>query len=314
MNIVLVTTSLLLIFFQIATHTTTATTTNTSTTGQLLDESILKLQQNVQRLTASTHDLVDEYKALKNDIAAMRKLHRPCDPCKASTETTGVCDCTNIKPKKDCLQFYLDGYKVNGVYRLQKGPGFHTLHAYCDQTTEGGGWTVFQRRQDGSVEFNRTWSDYKDGFGDIEGEFWFGNENIYDLTKPSFAPKKSQLLINMRMKDAKDSTVFVKYNRFEIMDEALKYKLAISGFTGNVTVNPKGLDYNSYMKFSTFDSDNDRFDKGHCGKSNGAGWWYGFCTYVNLNAAYKFVSVSSRSITWHTKQPIFVEMKTRRIL
>ena len=94
MKIVLLTKVFLIIFH-------TATSTNTSTTGQLLDESILQLQQNVQRLTNSTKELENEYNTLKNDIIALRKLHGPCEPCKASSHDKNMCDCTEIKPKKD---------------------------------------------------------------------------------------------------------------------------------------------------------------------------------------------------------------------
>ena len=304
MTIVFFATLLLAVF-----HSTSVFSANI-TAGGLLDKSILKLQQNVKRLTTFVKDLETEYQTLKGEIVALQSLHKPCEPCKTSIKDSNICDCTNIEPQNDCLEFFQNGYKNNGVYRL-KVPGFHSLHAYCDQTTQGGGWTVFQRRQDGSVNFNRKWNDYKKGFGEIEGEFWFGNDNIYDLTKPSFAPKKSELLINMRMK-GKQIPEYVKYNTFEITDEASKYVLKINGLSGNETSKLDALDYHKNMKFSTVDSDNDASGD-NCASIFGGGWWYRGCSYVQLNSQYSFTK-ANREIYWYWKssQPEFVEMKMRR--
>lgn len=49
--------------------------------------------------------------------------------------------------------------------------------------TDGGGWTIIQRRKVGLTSFNRDWKQYREGFGNIRGDFWLGNENIYRLSR-----------------------------------------------------------------------------------------------------------------------------------
>ena len=84
---------------------------------------------------------------------------------------------------------------------------------------------VFQRRQDGSVDFFRNWTNYKTGFGDLSGEFWLGNDNIHLLTKGHDQKLKIELTYN-------NETLYADYSTFWIDNENLKYKLTVSGFSG----------------------------------------------------------------------------------
>lgn len=248
-----------------------------------------------------------ESKFVKLDNEVKTSLNSSCAPCtrKAGTDQ---CDCRNLEPKKDCLEFLQAGFKVNGLYKIL-GSKFTLHYAYCDQTTQGGGWTVIQRRKDGSETFFRKWNDYKNGFGDLESEFWYGNENIYDLTAD--LPKESSLLINMVMY-GKSTPVHAKYDRFRIFDESLKYKLHVYGFSGNTVDN---LAYHNGMSFSTVDQDNDE-SATNCASKNRGGWWYKNCGHSNLNGIYYFYDFfGCGKISWSSTcdvHPEFVEMKVRR--
>ena len=82
------------------------------------------------------------------------------------------------------LKLILSDYAKNGVYKLRKGKFPGSDNAYCDMTTDGGGWNVIQRNRKGSLmNFNRNWTDYEKGFGDLNTDFWYGLEEINCLTQ-----------------------------------------------------------------------------------------------------------------------------------
>ncbi|XP_019639072.1 PREDICTED: ficolin-2-like [Branchiostoma belcheri] len=144
--------------------------------------------------------------------------------------------------------------------------------------TAGGGWTVIQRRQDGSVPFNRTWEEYKQGFGNKNGEYWLGNENIHLLT----ILKNHRLRIDLE--DWVGNKRYALYSVFRVSAEADGYRLHISGYSGNVG---NAMVRNNGHRFSTVDRDNDVDSSRHCSQRYGqAGWWFGHCGYSHLNGRY----------------------------
>lgn len=45
----------------------------------------------------------------------------------------------------------------------------------CDSDDAGNfGWTVVLNREDGSTDFNKTFEEYIEGFGNPQGEVWIG--------------------------------------------------------------------------------------------------------------------------------------------
>lgn len=82
---------------------------------------------------------------------------------------------------------------------------------------------VFQRRYDGSVDFNQYWENYKHGFGSINGEFWLGNEKLYYLTNQ----RNYTLRVDMTSKFG--NTYYVEYSLFRISDEGAKYPVTELG-------------------------------------------------------------------------------------
>ena len=96
----------------------------------------------------------------------------------------------------------------------------------CDMTTDGGGWTIFQRRVDGSQDFFLNWIDYQQGFGDMEKEFWLGLDKIHRLSK------SGQNVLRIDLEDFSNEKRYAKYSSFAIASQSEKYQLTVNGYTG----------------------------------------------------------------------------------
>ena len=101
-----------------------------------------------------------------------------------------------------------------------KPDNLFAVDVFCDQTTAGGGWTVFQKRLDGSVNFYLDWNDYQHGFGNLSGEFWLGLDKIHLLTSDN----NNMLCVDLE--DFEGNTAYAEYNMLGVRSENEKYKSA----------------------------------------------------------------------------------------
>ncbi|KAK3739527.1 hypothetical protein QZH41_016204, partial [Actinostola sp. cb2023] len=189
---------------------------------------------------------------------------------------------------KNCAEVLKCGGKKSGVYSVDPD-GKGAFKVYCDQKTTGGGWTVFQKRKDGSVDFYRGWKDYKSGFGDLKGEFWLGLDKIYRLTH------QARNRLHVDLEDTKGKSVYAEYDYFAVSSERSKYKLSLGTYSGTAG---DSLSYHRSMAFSTKDRDNDKYG-GNCAVMRKGAWWYGNCLYSNLNGVYLHGKSKSIGVSWY---------------
>ncbi|XP_072842290.2 angiopoietin-4 [Pogona vitticeps] len=172
----------------------------------------------------------------------------------------------------DCASIYYNGIRRSGIYSIMPSAEGLPMEVLCEMDIEGGGWTVIQRRQDGTVNFTRTWDEYKEGFGVLHGEFWMGNENIHKITN------QGDYSLRIDLEDWNHKHKHAFYQFFSIEDEANYYRLHVEGFSG--TVEDSFAWYHNKRSFSTPDTGN------ICAAISHGGWWYHQCFFSNLNGVY----------------------------
>ena len=213
------------------------------------------------------------------------------------------------KPKpKDCEELKQLGFK-DGVYTISFEGS--TKKVFCDMTTNGGGWIVMQRIFDGSVDFNRDWNNYKDGFGDVYGEHWIGNEFVHQYTNAY----PTEMIAEGTAFDG--NRVSAKMRNFALGDETSKYVLKYDVCIGLAdTFNGcDDWDYQRSMKFTTFDRDNDNLEV-NCAATRNGGWWYRGCSKVKLNGKYSTVESAEgrETLYWYEFRGFTKSLKESKIL
>ena len=181
-----------------------------------------------------------------------------------------------------------NSFALTGLYKIRDPSvdGSQEIHVHCDMETDGGGWIVIQRRiTNGIVNFTRNWENYVNGFGDLDGEFWIGLNNIYQLIN------QQEVELQFSVWNDAQSGITWNYQTFRISGPENKYRLTVGGGTGD---GDDRLAYHNGQYFSTYDHNN---DGNNCAYEYQGGWWYNNCHHSNLNGRHQVSSLPGVSQT-----------------
>nr|XP_061810697.1 fibrinogen alpha chain-like [Nerophis lumbriciformis] len=199
---------------------------------------------------------------------------------------------------KDCVDIFHKHTQgeSNGVFNVKVSQAAAPVSVYCQQEGLLGGWLLVQQRENGSLDFNRTWAEYREGFGHVDaqgrGEMWLGNRHLHLLTS------QGENLLRVDLRDEQGGVTTAEYI-VSVGSEVEGYPLRISGYSGNAG---DALASHGKMKFSTWDRDHDT-GAGNCALVHGGGWWYNDCQAANLN--------EGTGPVWGTVRPKSVQMFVR---
>ncbi|XP_010604022.1 angiopoietin-related protein 4, partial [Fukomys damarensis] len=268
-----------------------------------------RIEQLFQKVAAQQRHLQKQHSRIQNlqsrvDLLAPRNLgNRVSEPARRKRlpkmARRGGWAPNATRPHRlprDCQELFEEGERQSGLFQIQP-QGSPPFLVTCQMASDGG-WTVIQRRQDGSVDFNRPWEDYKAGFGDPQGEFWLGLEKMYRLARG----RGSRLAVQLRDWEGHGRSLqFPVHLGGEDTDYSLQLTAPVASELGAASTVPSGLS----LPFSTWDHDHGLRRDLNCAKSLSGGWWFGTCGHSNLNGQY-FRSVprqqqrQKKGIFWKT--------------
>ncbi|XP_050788073.1 angiopoietin-2-like isoform X2 [Gopherus flavomarginatus] len=247
---------------------------------------IRELEQHLATASANNTVLQRQQASLMDTVHQLLSLVSQCNKISPAPQE-------EQKVFRDCGAAYKSGLTASGVYTLHFPNSTVTTRAFCDMETSGGGWTVIQHRKDGSVDFHRTWKEYKHGFGSPSGEYWLGNDFIHRLTT------QGSYSLRIQLRDWDSNEAYSLYGHFQLGSEEQLYRLHVRDYSGTAgrtsSLSPPGT------AFSTKDADNDRCGC-KCAQMATGGWWFDACGPSNLNGIYYPASpatVRYNGMKWH---------------
>ena len=198
-----------------------------------------------------------------------------------------------------------NGDTESGIRVIHPFNNDKSVATYCDQDTEGGGWTTILNRDSGKANenFQRNYADYESGFGHRNGDFWIGLQTIHQLTTSPCTE------LRIDMETYKGKKYVAKYSTFKVGSEEEGYVLKIDGFSSIPKFKDDLKAMANGMKFTTIDKDQDK-TKENCAKLHNGGWWHNKCFQVKLTGShFNGKHAYAKGIHWGTLTTHFKSLK-----
>ncbi|XP_033160236.1 ficolin-2 isoform X2 [Drosophila mauritiana] len=177
----------------------------------------------------------------------------------------------------------------HGILKVQLTPESESFYVSCDED-----WTVILSRTSDDVNFERGWLDYRDGFGNLAGDFFIGLNKLHALTSSALHE------LRIVMEDFSGNVAYAGYSLFAIGSEKELYPLVLLGkFQDSLTPSAgDSLSYHAGAKFSTVDQDNDNCLECNCALRHKGAGWFNNCAKSNLFGEYTTQNQAGETGIW----------------
>ena len=276
-------------------------------------EVVIDLDSQQSQLTALSATASSERVRLDSGMNQTASLQARVDQVAARlerVESRGRSD-TTVSFPRDCSE--VSAGAQSSIHLIQPGTDRSQppVAAYCDLHKDGGNWTVIQRRANKQPrqDFELGWAAYREGFGELDAEFWWGLDHMWTMT----SARDRRYELHVTLEDFDDEARHAVYQGFRVSSEADGYRLTLGTYSGDAG---DSLGYHANRKFSTHDRDHDS-NSANCAQRYKGAWWYGSCYQSNLNGLYQGNPASDENgIAWQawrgtTYSMRSVEMKIR---
>ncbi|KAF7706001.1 angiopoietin-related protein 3-like [Silurus meridionalis] len=245
---------------------------------QVQERSISDLLKAVKEQSENLHDQKNKIKSLEEKLNSAN-LQETRSKFSLDAEVYSVSDyLSNYSADgsfssnfpRDCGEVFRNGERTSGLHPVQPN-GSEPFLVYCEFTQDAA-FTVIQRRLGGSVDFDRSWKSYEDGFGDFRSEFWLGLRKIFSISR------QAGCLLRIQTEDWKQDK------------QSMEFQYTLDGSDSNYTIHVKAGDVSldeavsTALRFSTKDHSDGKRPRGpQCTQDYSGGWWFSACGDINLN-------------------------------